>query len=202
MEPGSEPTPDLLLALLGMLGQMAEDFNAGRFVPLMEADIDGYLASQFLAKRICTLPGLHQNARVAGVLKRRYDLALGRVDFSPEPGVRAAISDPKLVLQVKVFPRWGFTPQQHNVHLHHVLEDDIPSLGDLARRWPDSMRCLVLADFWRTDRLDGYLSGKIAGSRRIEAVVSSARTQGVQVIWVHPTSDEGMTVSLTGSLTG
>lgn len=180
--------------------QLAHDFDQGAFVPLLEADVDGYLLHILLEQRAYPASELHQNARVSGLSERRYDLVAGRTDFHPASEKRAATADPQLVVQGKLFPRWGFTAQQHNVHLDHVMKDDIPTLGEVHRRWPDAAACALLVDLYFTPNLRGYLSGKRGGRRRIDALAEQGRAAGAVLIWVHPETESKTSVDVLNAM--
>ncbi len=97
---------------------------------------------------------------------------------------RAGVSDPSLVVQIKVFPRWGFTTQQHGKRFKRVLEDDLPSFDLVTKRYPTAMRCEVLADFCVRPRLQGYLSGICRKRPRTDWLIKEAAHRGVHIAWL------------------
>jgi hypothetical protein len=166
--------------------RMADDFDQGVFVPLLEADVDGYLLHVLLDQGAYPASRLHQNARILGLGARRYDLVAGPVDVRPDGGERAAASLPQLIVQGKFFFRWGFTAQQQNVHLFHVLNDDIPTLEEARQIWPGATTCALVVDLHLTPGLRGYLSGMRNRRRRIDIIVERCHAVGASAIWVHP----------------
>ena len=176
--------------------RLAADFDAGVFLPLLEADVDSYLLHVLLQEGAYPARELHQNARVLGLASRRFDLVAGRIDIEPASGQRAAATDPRLVVQGKFFPRWGFTGPQQNVHLDHVINDDIPTLGELREKWPDAATCALLVDLYLTPNLKGFLSGKRDGRRRIDTIASKCQAVGATVIWIHPESERKTSVDV------
>jgi len=185
-----------LQRLVASARRLASDFDQGVFLPLLEADVDSYLLHILLAQHAYPASELHQNARLLGLNARRFDLVAGRIDLEPASGERAAATNPELVVQGKFFPRWGFTAQQQNVHLGHVVDDDIPTLGEVRKRWPKTATCALLVDLYFTPNLRGYLSGRIGGHRRIDTLVEQCKAAGAAVIWVHPESESETSVDV------
>jgi hypothetical protein len=134
------------------------------------------------------LQDIHLDTRIVGIPQFKYDFVVGSVELNPEIQ-RAAVHDPQLVVQVKLFPRWGFTHQQHRVHYKHVIEDDITSFEPLRVKFPACKCCELVADSHSCD-LQGYLQGqdKAARSRKIDVVCKAATKAGISVGWLHPES--------------
>lgn len=182
------------------VGRLAHDFDQGSFVPLMEADVDGYLLHILLEQHAYPAIELHQNARILGLSKRRYDLVSGRIDLQPASEKRAAVTTPGLVVQGKFFPRWGFDAQQQNVHLDGVIDDDIPTLEEAFRAWPEATACSLLVDLYLTPNLKGFLSGRRAGRRRIDTLAEQCHAAGAFLIWVHPETESKTSVDVFNAM--
>lgn len=178
-----------LQRLVAAARRLASDFDQGVFLPLLEADVDSYLLHILLDQHAYPASELHQNARVLGLNARRFDLVAGRIDLEPASGERAAATNPELVVQGKFFPRWGFTAPQQNVHLGHVVDDDIPTLGQVRKRWPKTATCALLVDLYFTPNLRGYLSGRMGGRRRIDTIAEHCNAAGAALVWVHPDAE-------------
>lgn len=148
---------------------LAADRLSQGYEALLEADISSWLCHYLQAEASIESNELHFSARVVGV-KGFVDLALGPVDYEAErrPAVR-----PRLALEIKLLPRSGFTPQQHRVHLEHVLEDDLSKLGRI--RAP----CCTCAELL-VDGAD-YLDGLYGGVNRLEVIIRQRNKVGPHV---------------------
>ena len=151
-----------VIPVLARLGQairaLAKDHLDKGYEALLEADIIGWLFHLLVIQPGTNAHELHLGARVAGV-DGFVDAALGPLDNNA--GTRPSVR-PELAVEVKVFPRIGFTAQQHRVHLEHVLNDDLPKLGRI--RLPSCTCAEVLVDG------AGYLNGTYHGMNRLEVV--------------------------------
>lgn len=152
----------MLNALTGSLQALADECLNGGFEALLEADVSGWLFHFLLARPAITAGKLHLQSRVVGV-EGFIDVAHGQIDCDSQarPAVR-----PDLALELKLFPRIGFTSQQHRVHFEHVLHDDLQKLGQV--KLPACVCAEVLVDGY------GYLQGKYSGTNRL-AVVTRTR---------------------------
>jgi len=172
---------------------LCQDLDQGIFVPLLEADIAAYLYHRLVLAEV-PIPTIHLDTRIIGIPQFKYDLVIGSVKLDSE-AERAAVNYPQLVVQIKLFPQWGFTHQQHRVHYRHVVEDDIASFRLLRANFPNCKCCELLADSHRGD-LHGYLRGqdRSAQSTRIDRVCKLAAKAGISVDWLHP-ANQTKTVS-------
>ncbi|MDH4138665.1 MAG: hypothetical protein OEW09_18405 [Anaerolineae bacterium] len=93
---------------------------------LLEADVVGWLFHLFLTQPEISLQQIHLDTRVCNA-DGRFDIAIGPLQSR---NGRPCIT-PQVVVEVKIFPRIGFTDQQHRVHYVHILNDDLPKLGGL-----------------------------------------------------------------------
>jgi hypothetical protein len=146
-----------------VLNQLCTECNAKRYDFILEADVSGWLFHLFLSDPEVTPNEVHLDTRVAGA-SGRYDLVVGPTDGTTS---RPSIS-PRLVVEVKVFPRIGFTAQQNRVHYKHVLDDDLRKLGSLDSAIECRAEVLV-------DGCD-YLSGQYAKHNRLQHL-SNLRNQ-------------------------
>ena len=137
-----------------VLRKLCNECLAKGYEILLEADLAGWLFHLFLLEPEIHHNHLHMNAR----LKNAYgfcDIAIGPVETS---GAVRPYTNPGLVIEMKLFPRLGFTNQQHYVHYLHILKDGLPKLGnqDLSCGY----RAAVIMDGVR------YLDGKYQGNNR------------------------------------
>lgn len=129
-----------------LLQTLSQDYANGNFVPILEADIVGYLYSLWISK-FGSASGVHLDTRICAIPDKRFDFVIGEVDYHHK---RPCIAKPELVIEVKSFP-FGFTDQQHRVHYYHVIEDDTPKLANMKE--PLDNRYILLFDE------DDYLKG-------------------------------------------
>lgn len=142
----------------GVIDNLCSQYDSGGFVPLLEADITGYIHHALLAQKLVSLAHIHLDSRAIGAKRnQKFDILLGPVAIR-EDG-RPAISA-VAVVEIKSFPR-GFTDQQHRVHFEHVLNDDIPKLS----RFSCPLKVELLFDEV------GYLTGSYHREHRIEVIV-------------------------------
>lgn len=127
---------------------------------ILEADVSGWLFYLLMMEVEVNPRELHLDTRVCAA-DGRYDVAVGplRTGADGRPCVQ-----PQLVIEVKIFPRLGFTDQQHRVHYEHVLNDDLPKLGRLDPAV--AVRAALVVDG------RGYLKGTYHGQNRREHLLS------------------------------
>jgi len=152
-------------ALLSVLRRALERFCteclAEGYEVLLEADVASWLFHFLLEDARVDAKQLHCDTRVCEA-SGKYDMALGTIAEAEDgrPCVAA-----RLVVEIKVFPRLGFTDQAHRVHYEHVLGDDLPKLGSLAAGVP--CRAALLLDG------RGYLEGTYKGMNRRQHVIET-----------------------------
>lgn len=152
------------------LTQISVARQSGRFVPILEADMSGYLYFLFVQQREGDASKWHLDTRVLGAAANdKFDLVHGDVldssrrqaaivsqlgDSLSEEHRRMVASkvfaallrpavQPTLILEVKFFAP-GFTPQQNREHFRHAIED-IQRLKTLRTLYPDC-RAMILVD--------------------------------------------------------
>jgi hypothetical protein len=151
-----------------VMDNLCWQYNAGEFVPLLEADIAGYLYHILLTQKLIGLEHIHLDSRAMGAERnQKFDIILAPIEIREDgrPAVKAQV-----VIEIKSFPR-GFTDQQHRVHLEHVLNDDLPKLS----RVPSALKVEVLFDEV------SYLKGLYQGMRRVEVIVEKRRTSDANI---------------------
>ncbi len=120
----------MLNVLRNVLVRLRSECLASGYEVLLEADVSGWLFHLLLTQPEIQAEQIHFDTRVCGAdARKRFDVVIG--------GVQAQLHgrpciEPQLVVEVKVFPRIGFTHQQHRVHYEHVLGSDLRKLGGLA----------------------------------------------------------------------
>ena len=127
---------------------------------LLEADVSGWLFHLLLTEPEVNPLQIHLDTRVYKA-DGRFDIAVGPLHQGSNG--RPCIQ-PEIVVEVKIFPRIGFTDQQHRVHYEHVLNDDLQKLGRLDPAI--GLRAALILDG------RGYLKGTYQGHSRGEYLIS------------------------------
>ncbi|GHT58284.1 hypothetical protein FACS1894109_12250 [Spirochaetia bacterium] len=112
-----------------ILDELVKSWNDNEYQPLLEADVAGWLFHIMISAKDfynSKKEEIHLETRVTNQPQVKPDIVIGEVNQNPE-GQRICI-DPRVVIEIKLFPSKGFTNSQHFVHLEHVLEDDLPKL--------------------------------------------------------------------------
>lgn len=95
---------------------------------LLEADVSGWLFHLLLTQPEVKLQQIHLGARVCNAGRRFFDIVVGSLQTGAK--VRPC-THPRLVVEVKNFPRIGFTNSQHRVRYEEILNEDLPKLDEL-----------------------------------------------------------------------
>jgi hypothetical protein len=127
----------------------------------LEADVSGWLFHLFLTQPEINLQQIRLNTRVCNVNRLFFDIAIGPLQIIAN---RRPCINPQLVVEIKIFPRIGFTNQQCSVHYKHILNDDLPKLGRLDRAI--KLRTALIIDG------RGYLEGAYKGYNRREYLIN------------------------------
>jgi hypothetical protein len=143
-----------------VINRFRNDCLVAGYEPLLEADVSGWLFHLLLTSPDLDPVEVHLDTRVYNA-DGRFDIAIGplKIGTNGKPCVEA-----HSVLEIKVFPRTGFTNQQHREHYEHILKDDLRKLGTLE----------LHGGFCSSLILDGrgYLTGSYKGENRREFLVS------------------------------
>jgi len=141
------------------IDQFINDCLSAGYEPLLEADVSGWLFHLFLISPELNHTEVHLDTRVYDT-DGRFDIAIGplKIGSKGRPCVEA-----HSVIELKVFPRVGFTDQQHRVHFEHILNDDLRKLGGLKQ-----------VNFISAVIYDGrnYLDGNYKGISRREYLIN------------------------------
>lgn len=142
-----------------VLERLKDECLALGYEMLLEADVSGWLFHLLLTQPEVNKQQIHLDTRVCKA-DGRFDVAIGPLQTiaSGRPCI-----NPQLVVEVKIFPRIGFTDQQHRVHYEHILNDDLPKLGRLDSAI--ELRAVLIVDG------RGYLEGTYQGSNRREYLI-------------------------------
>ena len=108
-----------------VLEALSQDYNNGRFKPILEADVIGHLYYLW-ALKIKDVSKIHLNTRICGCSNEKFDFVVGDVRAC---GKKLCI-EPMLIIEVKPFLR-GFTNKQHKNRRKSVKKRDIPKLAKL-----------------------------------------------------------------------
>jgi hypothetical protein len=160
-----------------LLENLSKDYAYNKFIPILEADVVGYLYHLWICK-VGDGSKVHLDTRVCGLEDHRFDFVVGDVNYL---GERPCIK-PELIIEVKSFPI-GFTGPQHRVHYYHVIEDDVPKLGKLKE--PSDDRYILLFDE------DNYLKGfdRESRSSRIGRILTVRNATDSKIKIIHVNSE-------------
>lgn len=143
-----------------VIDRFKNDCLLAGYEPLLEADVSAWLFHLFVTSSELDPTKVHLDTRVYNA-DGRFDIAVGplKIGVSGRPCVEA-----HSIIEVKIFPRIGFTDQQHRVHYEHILNDDLRKLGTLK----------LGIGFYSTLIFDGrrYLEGSYKGKNRREYLIS------------------------------
>jgi hypothetical protein len=148
----------------GILDELINNWNAKNYQPILEADAAGWLFHIMIsAKDFYDPKEIHLETRVKDQSQVKPDIVIGKVDQNQE-GKRICI-DPKIVIEIKLFPSKGFTNSQHSVHFTEILERDLPKLLSISSE--NCMCYSLIIDG------DGYLgkSGRGKEQTRLEELI-------------------------------
>lgn len=165
----------MLNVLQNILQRLKNECLASGYEILLEADVSGWLFHLLLTQPEVNPQHIHLDTRVCNA-DGRFDIAIGPVHTGANgrPCIR-----PKFVVEVKIFPRIGFTDQQHRVHYKHILNDDLPKLSRLDSAI--GLRAALIVDG------RGYLEGTYHGHNRRDYLISRRNqiAPGVHLFIVH-----------------
>lgn len=150
----------MLNVFRNVLNRLKSECLALGYEMLLEADVSGWLFHLFLTQPEVNPQQIHLDTRVCNA-DGRFDIAVGPLQTMANG--RPCIH-PQLVAEVKIFPRIGFTDQQHRVHYEHILNDDLPKLGGLDPAI--EFRTALIVDG------RGYLEGTYQGYNRREYLIN------------------------------
>jgi len=165
--------------MLNVLQKVIQQFKDGCLEQgcemLLEADVCGWLFHLFLMEPEIKPEQIHLDTRVCNA-EGRFDIAIG--PFQTGAKGRPCIK-PQIVVEVKIFPRIGFTDQQHRVHYEHVLDDDLRKLGELPTTI--GLRAALIVDG------RGYLKGNYENRNRKEFMIERRNriASGVNLFIIH-----------------
>ncbi|MDH4259813.1 MAG: hypothetical protein OEZ09_06405 [Betaproteobacteria bacterium] len=167
-------------ALDAALANFCDDFNNARITPILEADIAGYLYYRLVVNG-CPTSMVYLATRVCGeaARSRKLDIVIGSLSRD------IACVTPLLISELKVFQRWGHSPQQMNQRFSGHLGDNLPSLEQAAAVLPRG-RLAIVADLFVSRQLRGYLAGTWDGRRRKDVISAKCKEIGATFIWLHP----------------
>jgi|GEM_PF-1683623 len=165
----------MLHVLQKVLKQFKDKCLEQGFEIILEADVCGWLFHFLVRQPECEPHQIHLDTRVCNT-KGRFDIVIGslRSGADGRPCVH-----PKFVIEVKIFPRLGFTDQQHRVHYEHVLNDDLRKLGEVEPA--TGFRAALIVDG------RGYLQGTYKEYNRRDYMIERRNqiASGVHLFIVH-----------------
>jgi hypothetical protein len=122
-----------------LLQMLSQDYASGKFVPILEADIAGYLYHLWISK-FGDAKRVHLDTRICVVPNKKFDFVVGEVEHGAK---RPCIRKPEIVIEVKSFSS-GFTSSQRGNRYSKVEGHDIPKLAELKE--PLDNRYILLFD--------------------------------------------------------
>jgi len=165
----------MLNVFQNILQRVKNECLASGYEMLLEADVSGWLFHLLLTQPEVNLQHVHLDTRVFNA-DGKFDIAIGPVHTGANG--RPCIQ-PKFVAEVKIFPRIGFTDQQHRVHYEHILNNDLPKLGRLDSAI--GLRVALIVDG------RGYLEGTYHDHNRRDYLINMRNqlAPGVHMFIVH-----------------
>ena len=140
--------------------RLREECLVNGYEALLDADVSGWLFHLLVTQSGVDPLQVHLDARVSGA-NGFYDVVIGPL----ATGIyEKPCTKPELVVEVKLFPRIGFTDQQHRVHYEHVIKDDLRKLAVLGKTV--GFRAALLVDGY------GYLTGTYSRQNRRDFLVA------------------------------
>ena len=150
--------------LLKQVRKLVLEVGSGRFSPILEADVVGFLYHLLISNCGVSPAQLHLDTRVSGArLKDKYDLAIGKVVKRKQDNLLCIF--PEFIIEAKLFPI-EFSNQQHREHFLHVLEDDLQKLGRISSSYTNVQTIEFLYDE------KDYLSGKYKKQNRLKFLLN------------------------------
>lgn len=171
-----------------VLVKLTEEWNQSSYQPLLEADVAGWIFKCIMESDGVLRRGeeLHLESRVLRLKRQFFDIAIGRIDNQGKgkPSVSA-----RVVAEIKLFPKLGFSPQQLRRRFQQIMEDDLKKVG----RLPSSVheKAYIIVDGF------GYLDKRVRGKRRGD-IIGDARNAiagEIKLFILRFENDEGWSVS-------
>jgi hypothetical protein len=167
------PSEELIInELLQMLSQ---DYANGKFVPILEADVVGYLYHLWISK-FGDARKVHLDTRICIAPNQKFDFVIGEVEYGAE---RPCIRKPEIVIEVKSLPL-GFTSSQCEKRYLQVIEKDIPKLAELKE--PLDNRYILLFD--EANYLKGFATA--SESPKLSTIMQTCKKQdqNIKIIYI------------------
>lgn len=147
---------------------------------LLEADVCGWLFHFLIKQPDVKADKVHLDTRVCNA-EGRFDIVIGTLGSGADG--RPCVS-PEFVIEIKIFPRLGFTEQQHRVHYEHILKDDLRKLGEIEPT--TGLRASVIFD------ARGYLHGNYYNRNRRDFMIERRNQIATGVhLFIIQMSDDG-----------
>lgn len=84
-----------------LLTILMNDYEKGKFVPILEADVIGYIYHLWLRK-FGNAQNVHLDTRICKIPQHRFDFVVGKVEDRNVP--KPCVPNPQLVIEIKTFP--------------------------------------------------------------------------------------------------
>ena len=169
----------MLNTFKNVLQRLKNECLASNYEMLLEADVSGWLFHLLLTQPKVNPQQIHLDTRICNA-DGRFDIVIGplRTGADKRPCI-----DPQLVAEVKIFPRIGFTGEQHVEHYKSILNKDLPKLGTLNPAI--QLRAALILDG------RGYLQGTYQGYNRWECLIKRRNdiASGAHVFILHFAND-------------
>ncbi|MDK1030201.1 MAG: hypothetical protein QGD96_12870 [Anaerolineae bacterium] len=178
-------TRDAKAQLRQSLQDLCNDFNSGRFSPILEADVSAFIYHRLITNG-CEANTAYLATRICGEAERsrKPDIVIGTLNKSQ------ACIKPVLICELKVFQRWGHSDQQMRQRISGILSDDIPTLAELSSDLPLG-RIEIVVDLYTSAQLQGYMTGTWHGESRIEVVARECKKVGASLFWIRDPDGAG-----------
>lgn len=143
-----------------VIQRLKDECLAQGYEMLLESDVCGWLFHLLITQPEVNPQHIHLDTRICNA-DGRFDIAIGPIRTV---GNKRPCIQPQLVVEIKIFPRIGFTDQQHRVHYEHVLNDDLRKLSGLNPAI--ELRASLILDG------RGYLEGTYHGFNRRDYLIN------------------------------
>jgi hypothetical protein len=145
------------------------------YVMLLEADVYGWLFHILITDDRIKPDQIHLVTRICCADEsKKFDIVFGDIQNNAWDGKgKRPCVDPKLVIEVKLFPSIGFITADHRENYVNLIKGDLPKLNELNEK----LCAVLVVDSY------GYLQGNSHGSKtnRLDELISTRNSLAPKV---------------------